>query len=286
MAASSPYRLLVLDIDGTLVDVNDEVTAHTRHALARAQNAGVHVVLATGRRYSRALPIVESLGLDLPLITGSGALVKHPTDHRTLYCADLPRSTLLNVLQLIDRSGYQAVVYADTYHEGFDFYCQSVEVESPELGQFFELNSGAERLWPDLVASPPRGIIGGFAMGTRQQMLELEQLLQNALPGELYTHVLRSPKYFGYMCEIAPSGVTKWTSVLRLAEQWQISANQICAVGDDVNDIPMIQGAGLGVAMGNALPEVKLVADRIAPRHDEDGIVEVVRWILEQPLNS
>jgi Cof subfamily protein (haloacid dehalogenase superfamily) len=238
-------------------------------------------VLATGRRYSRALPIVESLGLDLPLISGSGALVKHPADHRTLYCADLPRDTLLAVLRVIDQSGYQAVLYADTYHEGFDFYCESVRVASPELGEFFALNAGSERLWPDLVANPPARIIGGFAMGTKEQMHQLEQALHNAVPGELYTHVLRSPKYAGFMCEIAPSGVTKWTSILRLARQWDIPPEAICAVGDDVNDIPMIQGAGLGVAMGNALPEVKQVADRIAPRHDEDGIVEVVRWLLE-----
>jgi hydroxymethylpyrimidine pyrophosphatase-like HAD family hydrolase len=94
--------------------------------------------------------------------------------------------------------------------------------------------------------------------------------------------VLRSPKYTGYMCEIAPSGVTKWTGILRLADSWGIGASEICAVGDDVNDIPMIQGAGLGVAMGNALPEVKAAADRVAPRHDEDGLVTVVEWLLSE----
>lgn len=274
------YDLLAIDIDGTLVNVRDEITDHTRAALARAGEAGVRVVLATGRRYSRALPIVESLGLDVPLISGSGALIKHPADHATLYCADLPREVLLRVLEILDASGYAAVLYADTFHEGFDYYCESVQVASPELGQFFELNAGAEKLWPGLVADPPHGVIGGFAMGTREAMLALEEQLQAELPGELYTHVLRSPKYTGFMCEIAPSGVTKWTSILRLAAEWNIPAERICAVGDDVNDIPMIEGAGLGVAMGNAVDEAKRVADRIAPRHDEDGLVQVVRWVL------
>ena len=66
-----------------------------------------------------------------------------------------------------------------------------------------------------------------------------------------------------------------------LAHQWGIPDEAICAVGDDVNDIPMIRGAGLGVAMGNALEEVKAAADRIAPCHDSDGLVEVVNWLLE-----
>ena len=83
------------------------------------------------------------------------------------------------------------------------------------------------------------------------------------------------------MCEIAPQGVSKWTGVRQLADQWGIRSEEICAAGDDVNDIPMIEGAGLGVAMGNALDEVKAAADRIAPGHDEDGLVQVVDWLLE-----
>ena len=81
--------------------------------------------------------------------------------------------------------------------------------------------------------------------------------------------------------EIAPAGVSKWSGVKRLAESWGIEEASICAVGDDVNDIPMIRAAGLGVAMGNALPEVKAAADRIAPTHDENGLVQVVEWLLE-----
>ena len=84
------------------------------------------------------------------------------------------------------------------------------------------------------------------------------------------------------MCEIAPHGVSKWTGVCHVAETWNISADEICAVGDDVNDIPMIQAAGLGIAMDNALDEVKAVADRIAPTNDDDGLVQVVDWVLSR----
>jgi hydroxymethylpyrimidine pyrophosphatase-like HAD family hydrolase len=82
------------------------------------------------------------------------------------------------------------------------------------------------------------------------------------------------------MCEIAPHGITKWSGIERLADGWGIDQAAICAVGDDVNDIPMIQAAGLGVAMGNALESVKRAADRIAPPHDEEGLAVVVDWLL------
>lgn len=118
-------------------------------------------------------------------------------------------------------------------------------------------------------------------MGTREEMVELEIALAAQMPDELYVHVLRSPRYAGFMCEIAPHGVSKWTGVCHLADDWGIRADQICAVGDDVNDLPMIAAAGLGVAMGNALEVVKAAADRIAPDHDDHGLVQVVEWILE-----
>ncbi len=81
------YRLLAVDIDGTLVNSDHELTDATRDAIRRALDAGVEVVLATGRRYSRTLPLVEPLGLNVPLITASGALVKRASDHQTLYQA-------------------------------------------------------------------------------------------------------------------------------------------------------------------------------------------------------
>ncbi len=142
-------------------------------------------------------------------------------------------------------------------------------------------NAPYARLCPHLVSDPPKGIFAGFAMGTRGAMHELADDLNRVVPGVLYTHVLRSPKYMGFMCEIAPAGATKWAAVLRMADQWGIPVDQICAVGDDVNDVPMIEGAGLGIAMGNAPAEVRQFADHVAPTLDEEGLAQAISWMLE-----
>jgi Cof subfamily protein (haloacid dehalogenase superfamily) len=276
------YRLLALDIDGTLVNSQNELTDATRTAVLRAKDAGVEVVLATGRRYSRVLPLVEPLRMHVPLVTASGALIKDPVDHRTLFRADFGPGVLADLLAVLSSVGHDPVLYADTYADGFDYYCRRIDVEDPALDEFFTVNAGCERVYPELLARPPDGIFAGCAMGTREAMLALERELERRLPGRLYAHVLRSPRYHkGFMCEIAPAGVSKWLGVLHLADERGIAAEEICAVGDDVNDIPMIRSAGLGVAMGNALAEVKAAADRIAPCHDSDGLVEVVNWVLE-----
>jgi Cof subfamily protein (haloacid dehalogenase superfamily) len=278
--APSRYRLLALDIDGTLVNSRDELTPAIVAALRRAADAGIEIVLATGRRYSRTLPLVEPLGINAPLITSSGALIKRATDHVTLYRATFERDVLVRLLAIVEDSGYDAVMYADTFHEGYDYYCRTTDVAHPELAEYLALNPKCERVWPELHTNPPDGIFAGFVMGTREQMLDLHERFTAEMPGLLYTHVIRSPRYKGFMCEIAPAGETKWAGILRLAERWNITPSEICAVGDDINDLPMIEGAGLGVAMGNAVPELKAAADRIAPGHDADGVAQVVEWLL------
>lgn len=275
------YRLLAIDIDGTLVNSRNELTDATRAAILRAKRAGIEIVLATGRRYSRVLPLVEPLQLNVPLVTASGALIKRASDHSTLFRAAFHPGALESCLEIVSTAGYEAVLYADTFDLGFDYYCATCETQRPEMLEFLQKNAGFERVLPELMSAPPAGIFAGFAMGTRDEMLCLARQLEEKLSEQLYVHVLRSPRYCGYMCEIAPFGVSKWTGVTRLAAEWGIEPAEICAAGDDVNDIPMIAAAGLGIAMDNALPEVKLAADRIAPSHDDDGLVQVVDWLLE-----
>jgi len=274
------YRLFAIDIDGTLVNSRDELTAATRQALVRAGQAGIRVVLATGRRYSRALPLVAPLGLDVPLITATGALVKDPRTHRTLYRAQFEPGILRRVTQIVRECGFDPVLYGDTFCQGYDFYIAGWQVRTPELAEYLADNAASARVVSELFEHPPAEVFAGFAMGTHAQMLELERTLHCCLGHRISTHVLRSPKYAGFFCELAPAGVNKWSAVCRLAENWSIPVEAICAVGDDINDIPMIRGAGLGIAMGNALPEVKRAADRVAPTHDEDGLVAVVSWLI------
>src|SRR3954454_10418926 len=108
---ASRIRLLAIDIDGTLVNSNHELTEATRSAILRAKRAGIHIVLATGRRYSRVLPLVEPLELNVPLITASGALVKRACDHRTLFRAEFRPGSLEACLGYVADAGFAGVLY-------------------------------------------------------------------------------------------------------------------------------------------------------------------------------
>jgi hydroxymethylpyrimidine pyrophosphatase-like HAD family hydrolase len=292
--AAPQTRLLVLDVDGTVTNSRHEITEATRDAVARVRAAGIRVVLATGRRYRDTLPVAAHLGIDGPLITASGALVKQTGDHATLTRAEFGPGVLEGVVAGIVAAGHEPVLYADSFADGFDFYCRSLSVTpTPSLpgknagerglsglAEYLDRNRQLARVVPDLPGTIPSGVFAGFAMGEKRSMLELEHWLDTSFPGQLSLHTIRSPRYLHWMCEIAPAGVTKWSGILSLARDWGIGADEICAVGDDVNDLPMIRGAGLGIAMGNAQPQVLAAADRIVGRQDEDGLVDVAELLL------
>lgn len=279
-------RLLVLDVDGTITNSRHEVSSATAAAVARVRAAGIRVMLATGRRYRDVLPIADRLEIDMPVVTASGALIKQPADHATHFRAAFAVGVLEGMVALLVDRGHEPILYTDSFAAGFDFHCRSLEgaTAAAEPGQglreYLHRNRALARVTPDLHIRLPEGVFAGFAMGSHAEMLDLEAALHDAWPGKLSLHTIRSPRYRDFMCEIAPAGVTKWSGIRDVADRLGIGPESICAVGDDVNDLPMIAAAGLGIAMGNAPPAIRAAARQVVASHDDDGLVDVADLLL------
>jgi Cof subfamily protein (haloacid dehalogenase superfamily) len=283
MTARLP-RLLALDIDGTLTNSKHRVSPRTIASIRKAIDAGIEVVLATGRRYRDALAIAEQAQIQRPLVTTAGALIKAPPEHHTQFRAAFRDGVLEGVLQVIDAAGHEAIVYTDSFQDGFDFHCRGFDRGGEGLRSYLARNVSLARVSPDLHTQPPPDSFAAFCMGSEEEMATLEAAIRDAFGDTTSLHVIRSPRYQGHLCEIAPAGITKWSGIERLARAWGIEAADICAVGDDLNDLPMIQAAGLGVAMGNADPRVHDVADRVIGSHDTDALADLIDELLEQGL--
>lgn len=280
-------QLLVLDVDGTVTDSRHEVTAAAKQAVHKAQAAGIRVMLATGRRYRDVLPVATELGLVGPVVTASGALVKMPVQHETLFRSGFHEATLSQVLECVVGFGHEPVLYTDSFNEGFDFYCRTLVArdktgELTGFGEYLQKNKQLARVMATLGESPPADAFSGFVMGNVREMEALECALNSRFPDMLSIHTIRSPRYRDWLCEIAPAGVDKWSSVLQLADSWGIPAEAICAAGDDRNDLPMIIGAGFGVAMGNARKEVQDTADHVVGCHESGGLLELVEILTSR----
>ena len=179
-------------------------------------------MLATGRRYSRALPMVEMLGLDAPLVTASGALIKRPSDHSTLTEPISAASRCAGCWPSSNARATTPCSMATRITRDSTSSVRGSRLNNLNSAEFFALNPDCHHVWPRLMTDPPSGIFAGFAIGSREQMLELHTALNRELPGPaLYPRDPQSA-LSGYMCEIAPQGVTKWAGICRLADEWGI----------------------------------------------------------------
>ncbi len=283
--AASKYQILALDVDGTLLDPAGTLRPSTAAAVARAALAGIRPVLCTGRRYRRALPIAQQLGIDAPLVCNSGAIVKDPMSHRTLWRADFEDSLATSVFDLFRGHDQPSVMFTDRGPEEHDFIIAAY----PTGREHFDDYVGQNREHAEIMSAAPQDnqcaaasapLFHICAIGTRSEMLSFEELAHERFSGRIQTFVQRSPRYVGTMCELLRHDANKWTAILHLARLWGVRPGAICAVGDDVNDIPMIKNAGLGVAMGHARPEVRVAADLVTGDHDADGVAMLVDQVL------
>ena len=270
------YRILALDVDGTLLNRQGELPPRTRTAVARAAAAGIRPVVCTGRRYRRAWPIAQMLGLDAPIVCNSGAIVKEPADDGTLWRADLPADVAETLLSLFRSHDQDVVAFNDRPHDQPDFRVSRHPTGRPHFDDYVGQNLSHAEVAADWSAGP---FFHVCAVGSIEEMRTFERHVLEALGDQVRTFVQRSPRYLGTMCEVIRNDASKWSAVLHVAERWGVAPEEICAVGDDVNDLPMIHGAGLGAAMPHAPEEVRAVADLVLPDWDE-GVVELVDRLL------
>jgi len=263
-------RLLALDLDGTLMDDDMVIrSSRVRWAIAAAQERGVVVTLATGRMFDFVLPFAQDLGITAPLICYQGGLIQSPGSSAPLYRASMEPALVREVLEWQDQRGWHFVLYADD-----DVFLD--ERRHPEA--FYRDMLGERLIWVDDLFSvleqhePVKFII--FVEPHEADHVETD--LRRKFGGRM--ELTRS---HALIVEGNPLGVSKGDALRRLAAHLDIPQEQVMAIGDQDNDVPMLAWAGLGVAMGNGSPAIKAVADWIAPPLAEDGAaVAIERFIL------
>ena len=257
------YKLIVLDLDGTLLPFDGAISDRTREVIERTKSAGIVVTLASGRPFLSLLPYIEELGISAPVVCNQGGQVVRPRTREVTYNAAIPLPRARNLLShlqtrqidvLVDTNGSMSVRPAK-YSE--QFYLDFV-------GRPFDLVTD---LTARLGAAPAKVLI----MDTQD---ENEQLLTELQ--ERFGHLVRLLRSHPMLIEAIPLGVNKATALQRVTEELGIPRELTFAVGDAENDIEMVAWAGLGVAMGNASPSLKAVADYIAPSAEDDGAAQAI----------
>ncbi len=250
---TAKYRLLALDMDGTLLNDEQIITPTTVEWLQKAVDAGVHVCLSTGRAFTSAFPYAEQLGLGTPMITVNGSEVWRAPH-------EIYRRSLMD--PMLVKQMYELAKEDDIW-----FWAYSTEKVHKRDNWDGDV-TGREWL--------------KFGYHTEDDELRHKLLLRLQDMGGLEI-TNSSPQNL----EINPLGVNKATGIKEVCALLGLEMSQVIAVGDSLNDLAAIQQAGLGVAMGNAQETVKEEADAVVASNNNDGIAEVVqKYIFNAVVTS
>ena len=269
------YRLLALDLDGTVLGKDVRVTDPVRAAVAAAQARDVYVTLATGRMFRSALPFARQLGLRAPLICYQGALVRHPLTNAVLHHTPMPGALAAEAIALLHDAGTCVMACIDErlgiVQDGIQFAGFVRRWGSPDPMHMFV----ASNLTEIARATPPTKLMF-FADPPRVER-ELAHLTAHFGTG---LSVVRSDATLG---ELMAPGLSKGLALATLAQHLGVAREHVMAIGDQDNDLPMLQWAGLGLAMGNAPNSVQRIADAVIPSVEEDGVAWAIReYILDK----
>ena len=257
------FKLVAADLDDTLLTSSLEISARTVKAIEGIRAAGVHFTLATGRMYRSALPYARQLQITEPLITYQGALVKDARSGEVIFYQPVP----LNLAKTVLQKGYELGVHMNVYVNDA-LYVDSIT----EKGIGYANLAGVE-LNPvgNLVEFLKEDPVKILFIADPELLEQIQPDLEKQHSGELY--ITRSkPNYLEFMHPRANKG----EALAAVAAAMGVSREDVVAFGDSFNDLTMIHFAGLGVAMGNAWPEVKMQADCVTAGHDDDGVARVL----------
>lgn len=266
------YKWIVMDMDGTLTNHEKKITPRTKEVLIKAQKQGATLILASGRPTHGLYKEAKELMMDTYggiLMSFNGArVIEYPSEKLLYNHVVLPKckrpiinnARALNLSVMIHDGAYVITDVENCYKADYEASICHMEIKVVE-----DLNEYVETF------DPNKFLISAPADYLKTQLEDFR------LPfGDMLTICTSAPFYI----EVVDNGIDKGSALAKLCEQMHVSKDEVIAFGDEMNDLTMLQYAGCGVAMGNAVKPIRLIADEITASNDEDGIAQTLEKYL------
>jgi Cof subfamily protein (haloacid dehalogenase superfamily) len=265
------YKLIALDIDGTIRSEEHPVSERTRNAIARAMDLGATVTLATGRMFHAALPFARDLNITSPIITFQGAQIGDPITGKVLWHRPLTPAMGLAALEAL--AGWDREILA--YH-GDQVYAN---MRTPWIDGYEGRNQSRVHVADDLRPLAADGLTRLVIVGDEDDIHNISKSLKTRFNSRL--NVTSSLPYF---CEMLHPESGKHKALAWLCRHLGVRRSQTVAFGNGDEDVDMLRWAGLGVAVGGAAPDTLDAAGRVAPPIEEEGVAQVLEELTERGL--
>jgi 5-amino-6-(5-phospho-D-ribitylamino)uracil phosphatase len=280
---SQPIKLLAIDIDGTLLNREKQITEHTREVIQAAKAAGVIVTLATARRYQNSVAFAEALGIDMPLILCDGTLTMQYPQHTVVSTHLFDADSAQQAVDTLVRHAIQPVVHHIT-EQGEETWSGPAEFDNAEVTPYFNIYPDIKRLPYDELCTGKPAPLRVVAFTSKEAI----HAVSPAIAGiDCAWYTIERGNYGSAEIVTMNSSCSKATALATLAGAFGLSMDQVMAIGDGINDREMLQAAGWGVAMGHASDTLKASADAVTGSNSEDGVAQAIeRYALRDARYS
>lgn len=290
------YKLITIDLDGTLLNRYGEVTEYTKDIIKKTTNKGVLVVLASGRISESVLTIAKEIGADKYYISGNGSVLYDMQKDEILYENYLTKEKVLEIIELCDKNSIYYNIYTENavlakslnYNVAFYNYentkkssDKKTDINIVEDMYNYIRNSNLNKFLKITICDENKIVFSSILRKIKNisdiDVLEVSHMSQKKIKtGTKEVEV-------GYFyTEVSSKNVDKWFAIEKVMELENIKKEEVMALGDNNNDIVMIKNAGLGVAMGHSNEQVKKVADYITVDNNEDGVAKAIEQYVLQ----
>lgn len=264
------YKLVAIDLDDTLLNDDLDITEGTRQALEKAMEQKVVITVATGRMYASARQVAARLSLEVPLITYQGALIKHAKDGTVLYERNVPPEVVRYVFEYAAQNG----LHLQSYHNDKLL----AKEENERLIAYSKLSNIPYDIEPDFGRLSEKATPKLLMIDEPEKLDRVLEELKDAVGDR--AHITKSKPNF---LEIMHPEGTKGHALRHLAAHYGLKPEETIGIGDSWNDHELVEAAGLGVAMANAVDALKQVADYVTFSNNEEGVKHVIeKFVLGQ----
>lgn len=263
------YKLIAIDIDDTLLTDDIIVTPGTKAALAAAIERGVFVTLATGRMFPSAKKIAAQIELNVPIITYQGSVVKTLLDEQVLYERNVPEDAARELIAFCEANDLHLQLYINDI-----LYVKEDNEKARGYSALSKIPFVVEPDFEKLIAQPSAKML---MIDDPARLDEMAEKLAPLIGDRV--HITKSKAHY---LEVTHKEGTKGHAITFMANHIGCTLDEVIAIGDSWNDHEMIEAAGLGVAMGNALPKLKEIAQFVTKSNNEEGVKHVIdKFILQ-----
>lgn len=284
------YKLIAIDIDGTLLNSYGEVTDENKNAIQNAISKGAEVVLASGRPIMSVKNLANELNANNYIICGNGAIMYDMQKEQILYNKFLDKSKVLQIIKICEENSIYYNLYTDNMilTKGLNYnvlFYNKENLNKPEekktkiniVNDIYKyVEEKQDENYLKITICDNSKIIFDRIIQKLKTIKDIDVLDVAHMSRKMIKDGTEDVLVEYYYTEISNVGVDKWYAIEELMNKLGITSNEVMAIGDNVNDKIMIENAGLGVVMGNSAPYIKEIADIVVADNDNSGVAEAI----------